>query len=798
MQYRCLVFVLLFAASITISAQNSVQSIYHKAKINITGRNINDLSSAGIETDHGIFIKNRSFISDFSEGELQIIKDLGFEFDIVIHDVTSFYSNKERQSEMTHPQLEQRSKCFGLPVPEYNYNTPQQYKSGTMGGYFTHQEMLDIIDTMTARYPKIISKRNQIEGYKTIDGNQIQFIKVSDNVIKDENEEPDVLYTALHHAREPNSLSQMIFYLWYLLENYGKDPIVNRIVDNTEMYFIPCVNPDGYLLNQANFPAGGGLWRKNTWRDQSGSIKGVDLNRNYGFSWGKDNIGSSSNPNSLTFRGLAAFSEPETQAIRKFCIDHNFKIALNYHTFGNFLIHPSTSGMTPNVQVNQFKSIGKVINKENNFSLGTGLETVGYTVNGDSDEWMYEVDAEKNSILALTPEVGPSFWPPAVDIDYLNKSCVWMNLSTALLTLSYYEAEETSQSIYLNPINKSISIRVSRAGLMDGEASVNLKSITQGVTVLKAERTVSLEAGIETIIFFDLDIEQSLTYAEGIKLELAVINGGITSKKVIEKQWVGKLFSNIFSDEIRSKDLFTSDGWDLTSDQYYSSPVSITDSPNGLYLPSYKANITLKDPIDLSNISHALLHFKAKWNIEDNYDYVQVMASKDNRDFIPLCGKYTNPGSEFQSFTSPLYDGIMSEWINEEIDLSLFIGSPKVWIRFSIFTDEYEQRDGFYFDDIEIKAVTTTSSITDELKSEAYVFPTLLTGINNLNIRGLSSSNHASFQIYDAFGKQVMSTKIAIPTISLDTTTLPNGLYFYRIYDKNVIKGHGKLTIINP
>ncbi len=667
-----------------------------------------------------------------------------------------------------------------------------------MGGYFTYQEMLDIIDTMASRYPKIFSKRNQIAGFKTYDGNEIQYVKISDNVIKDEQEEPDVLYTALHHSREPNSLSQMIFYWWYLLENYGKDPIVTRIVDNTELYFIPCVNPDGYKLNQINFRNGGGLWRKNTWRDETGSIKGVDLNRNYGSSWGSDNIGSSPNPNSLTYRGTAPFSEPETKAIQKFCLDHDFRIALNYHTFGNFLIHPTVSGVSTATQLNIFKSIGKIMNVENNFSLGTGPETVGYSVNGDSDEWMYEEKAEKNSIFALTPEVGPSFWPPQVDIDYLNKSCIWMNLSTALLTLSYYDAEETNQSLYLNPNNKNIAVRVFRAGLMDGQSIITLKSLTPGVAVMKAERLISLDAGKSITIYFDLDIDPSLQFLEGIKLELEVNNGGIINKKIIEKQWIKKPFSVIFSDDIISRDLFISNGWDTTNSSYYSSPISITDSPNSLYPSKYKATITLKDPIDLSNVSHALLQFAAKWDVEDNYDYVQVLASKDNSDFIPLCGKYTNPGTSDQSFSSPLYDGVMPEWVQEEMDLSLFVGSPKVWIRFAIFTDEYEQRDGFYFDDISVNAVSNISGISDEKLAPCYLFPNVISGIAEMNIHGSNLTDNTSIQIYDAFGKQVIKIDNFISGFSLDTSGIPNGIYYYRIKEKNVEKGKGKITILNP
>tara|TARA_B110000483_G_scaffold92234_1_gene113742 strand:- start:60 stop:245 length:186 start_codon:yes stop_codon:yes gene_type:complete len=50
--------------------------------------------------------------------------------------------------------------------------------------------------------------------------------------------------------------------MWYLLENYETDLEVKSIVDYNELYFIPVVNPDGYVYNEQTFPNGGGLWRK--------------------------------------------------------------------------------------------------------------------------------------------------------------------------------------------------------------------------------------------------------------------------------------------------------------------------------------------------------------------------------------------------------------------------------------------------------------------------------------------------------------------------------------------------------
>lgn len=70
---------------------------------------------------------------------------------------------------------------------------------------------------------------------------------------------------------------------------------------------------------------------------------GVDLNRNYAFKWGIDDIGSTGEANACNFnyRGPMAFSEPETAAVKAFIEKWtSIKIALNLHTYDNTLNNP--------------------------------------------------------------------------------------------------------------------------------------------------------------------------------------------------------------------------------------------------------------------------------------------------------------------------------------------------------------------------------------------------------------------------------------------------------------------------
>ena len=96
------------------------------------------------------------------------------------------------------------------------------------------------------------------------------------------------------------------------------------------MFFVPCLNPDGYIYNEEEDPNGGGMWRKNRRDHPNSNNFGVDLNRNYSYGWGTTGI--SFTTNSDVYGGTGAFSEPETQALRWLVENYDFETACNAHS----------------------------------------------------------------------------------------------------------------------------------------------------------------------------------------------------------------------------------------------------------------------------------------------------------------------------------------------------------------------------------------------------------------------------------------------------------------------------------
>ncbi len=312
--------------------------------------------------------------------ELEQIRALGYTTEVLIDDMERFYAER----------------------------------SGTddMGGYHTWSETVDELFQVHADHPNITSEPFSIG--LTIEGREMHVIKISDNPELDE-DEGEVFFNALTHAREPIGVEICLELIDRLTDEYGVDPNITDLVDNREIYILPVFNVDGYVYNELTNPQGGGMWRKNR-RDNGGGIYGVDLNRNYGFDWGYNNIGSSPNPGSATYRGTGPFSEPETENVRQFCNSHNFAIALNIHSYSNLMMYSWSGphrGYTP--EQDTFVALSTVMIQWNMYPFGTGWEVL-YEMNGDANDWMYGEQIEKPRILAWLFEVGSSFWPPASQI----------------------------------------------------------------------------------------------------------------------------------------------------------------------------------------------------------------------------------------------------------------------------------------------------------------------------------------------------------------------------------------------
>lgn len=103
---------------------------------------------------------------------------------------------------------------------------------------------------------------------------------------------------------------------------------------------------------------------------------------------------------------------------------------------------------------------------------------------------------------------------------------------------------------------------------------------------------------------------------------------------------------------------------------------------------------------DLSDLTTATLQFRAWWDIEDGYDWFQVLVSRDGEvSWDVVGGPRASRGTSEQP--GPYYSGRSAGWVDETIDLSAYAGRP-VLVRLEYLTDGGTTRPGIALDDLAI------------------------------------------------------------------------------------------------
>lgn len=785
---------LFIALAVTLSAVEgsfSQQQKYSRVKIFTDGKGLQKLAQAGVCIDHGDYKKNTFFISDFSERELNIIKQKGFNYEVQIDDVQAFYK------EQNNPASEKY-----VPVPELmahgcntviNWPTPANFSLGSMGGFFTYNEILAHLDNMANLFPTLVKAKLPLDSL-TREGRSVYWMKISDNPNADE-PEPEILYNAVHHAREPASVSQLIMYMYYLLENYNSNTEVKYLVDNLEMYFVPVVNPDGYIYNETNNPNGGGMWRKNR-RDNLDGEFGVDLNRNYGYNWGYDNNGSDPNTFSDTYRGDTSFSEPETQNLKNFCNARLFKLTLNYHTYGNLLIYPwgyDNNIYTPDSA--QFVEYAKYLTYQNHYNYGTANQTVEYTANGVSDDWMYGEQTSKGKIFAMTPEAGDAangFWPPQNLIVSICKENILQNLHAAHLLLKHATVTD-EEPRYISSQNGFFNYNLKCLG-MDVPASftVSITPVSSEITSVGSPKSYSnlttLQSVNDSISF---TISPSANQGQTLEYIISVSNGSYTHSDTIEKVFGTPL--TLFSSNGNSMAGWTSStGWGIDNTIFYSPTGSIADSPNGNYGANDSTRIRTSSAINLAGAVSATLSFRARWEVEPRFDYVEVMGSiNGGSSYFSLCGKYSKPGNAYQDYQQPIYDGFMFPWVREEVELDNYV-NQNLLIRFMLKSDNGMEYDGFFFDDLKVEALVTGNAVNETTGELGFsVSPNPSNG--EFTVNGLRSA--AELSIYDVLGNKIKSSVLSPQSSVVTLSATPKGIYFIKVKDEKGNFGVRKVVL---
>lgn len=300
--------------------------------------------------------------------------------------------------------------------------------------FYTYETFVELLSLLQTQYPQIFSYRSLAQTYQ---GRDVWLVKISDNVLENESE-PQILFMGGVHGNEKPGFQTVIYSLRSLVENYTTPQVndsftlrIRSIVNTTELFFIPMVNPDGITASTRK------NCRPNECLFGETTLRGVDINRNYDYNWedaerhplryiviprtreqwrllfsGEITIypfeRTSIRYPFLDFgsilhlgyyRGPEAFSEPESSAVKDFIENHHVTISVDYHTYGEKIIYPQPWRYTNPDDNSTFVSLAENVSKINGYRFNPRINWSN--ISGNYPYWAYTTQG----IFPLTIEL---------------------------------------------------------------------------------------------------------------------------------------------------------------------------------------------------------------------------------------------------------------------------------------------------------------------------------------------------------------------------------------------------------
>lgn len=182
----------------------------------------------------------------------------------------------------------------------------QEFTSKPVFRHHNFTEMEAILKDYAKKYPSVT--RLYSIG-KSVRGRDLWVMEITDHPGVHEPTEPEFKYVANMHGNEVVGRFLCILLIQALLESYGKNMVLTKLVDETRIHIMPSMNPDGFedsFEGDCNSEHG----RRNAHH--------VDLNRNFPDQYSEHN-------KHMVRR------QPETLAVMKWLHEYHFVLSANLH-----------------------------------------------------------------------------------------------------------------------------------------------------------------------------------------------------------------------------------------------------------------------------------------------------------------------------------------------------------------------------------------------------------------------------------------------------------------------------------
>ncbi len=416
--------------------------------------------------------------------------------------------------------------------------------------YHSPDEILEELLTLQENFPDWIVIDSI--GHSSEFNLPIWMAKISDFPAEAE-AEPALLFIGQIHAEEVEGVEVTMALINTLLENIDADESRNR-VENSELYFIPTLNPEGLNIVHSEMDV---TFRKNCrdnigdgefrYRDRVGwDTSGVDLNRNFPLHWNRGQ-GLYERGNEFAvynyYRGPSPASEPEIHALMKLAKKKRFQYSINYHSSRSRVNSESVlapyywgQGKEPpdNAAIETLRNaIALRIPNQN----GQGTYDPRQTTqrNGQSPDWFYQATGSYHYIIEIGQDIQPE-WDVMEQLitDQLPAAWFMMDLATGISRLNGFGTLTVmaTDAVTDLPIEVQIEVDVFNNPVLDPRKTAEENGRYDWLMPEGLYNVVVSDFGYNTIEFDNLEIisgerttlEVELEPIDQLQVEFQVLN----------------------------------------------------------------------------------------------------------------------------------------------------------------------------------------------------------------------------------------------------------------------------------
>jgi len=257
--------------------------------------------------------------------------------------------------------------------------------------YHNSEELYELLNDYATTYPSLC---RLFSIGQSIQGRDLWVLKISDHPDVDEIGEPEFKYIGNMHGDEVVGRELLLRFIYHLLSNYqnGNSEIVN-LIDNTQIYIMPSMNPDGYELGT----------RENS--------HGVDLNRDF--------------PDHYVT--IPHIPQPEVLAVMNWTLSHHFILSANFHGGSVVANYPYDGNVAQGsghynacpddalfIELAlAYASLNPTMSSSSSFPNGITNGAKWYVLYGGMQDWNY---VYSYSDFEITVELSYTKWPPASNL----------------------------------------------------------------------------------------------------------------------------------------------------------------------------------------------------------------------------------------------------------------------------------------------------------------------------------------------------------------------------------------------